>query len=735
MCCTVWEIFDRIGLMKVRFWKTLIYLYSLLFFVTPLVMYSKTSELFEFNKLLTIYLITGCVAAVWTTRMLFSGKVIIRRRFFVYALLLFLSTQILSTFYSIDRHTSFFGYYGRFNGGLLSLIAYVLLSLGYISNAGVASQAAVRRTIEKILKTSLIASSLVMAWGLPSKFGYDLSCLVFTGGLNVSCWTDQFKPTERVFSTLGQPNWFGAYLAIHFFIACYFFLTNSQKKTQYIIYGYLFANMVFLVWTRSRSAIGAVLLAAIALFLYIFWRKEAFLAAEQRLKVGILALCLILPITLFGTGISKLDSVLYIGRFISAPSTQSVSQQSQSTGSGDIRKIVWQGAYSLGQAYPLFGTGVETFAYSYTFLRPVAHNFTTEWDYVYNKAHNELYNYFATSGFSGAGAYILLTMSTLLYGVYVFRRGLNKKDELLVLCLLLAYITILITNFLGFSTTTISLFYFMIPAWIIVLADRASWTPYLKSVQFEEKHYKMLILPGLMLATTTIFVLTYLFADKAYAKGENYFAASRYQEAVANLYTAYNLRNEHVYADKISQALTQIAFVQALSVPGEKLPACRDRDNSARDCIALAQSYNDKALEASSKNVMYYRTRARNNFYFYQITKDKKDYDRAVAAVRTARMLAPTDPRYPYYRALFALGDYELQKPPTNDDKKALEIAGLGSVQFAIQLKPDYVDAYLMKGLIEKELGRKEEARFTFEHILDKLDSRNEQAQKELKTL
>ena len=77
-------------------------------------------------------------------------------------------------------------------------------------------------------------------------------------------------------------------------------------------------------------------------------------------------------------------------------------------------------------------------------------------------------------------------------------------------------------------------------------------------------------------------------------------------------------------------------------------------------------------------------------------------------------MLAPTDPRYPYYRALFALGDYELQKPPTNDDKKALEIAGLGSVQFAIQLKPDYVDAYLMKGLIEKELGRKEEARFTF---------------------
>ena len=32
------------------------------------------------------------------------------------------------------------------------------------------------------------------------KYGYDLSCFIFTGQFNNSCWTDQFRPSERIFS-------------------------------------------------------------------------------------------------------------------------------------------------------------------------------------------------------------------------------------------------------------------------------------------------------------------------------------------------------------------------------------------------------------------------------------------------------------------------------------------------------------------------------------------------------
>ena len=55
-----------------------------------------------------------------------------------------------------------------------------------------------------------------MLWGLPGRFGYDMSCFLFLGQLNNSCWTDQFHPEVRMFSTLGQPNWLGAFLAVNF---------------------------------------------------------------------------------------------------------------------------------------------------------------------------------------------------------------------------------------------------------------------------------------------------------------------------------------------------------------------------------------------------------------------------------------------------------------------------------------------------------------------------------------
>ena len=93
--------------------------------------------------------------------------------------------------------------------------------------------------------------------GLSGKFGHDFSCLVFTGQFSNSCWTDRFRPAERMFSTLGQPNWLGAYLAIHFFIGLFFAVTNHFKR-WYLSYSYLLLTFVCLLSTKSRSALLAV---------------------------------------------------------------------------------------------------------------------------------------------------------------------------------------------------------------------------------------------------------------------------------------------------------------------------------------------------------------------------------------------------------------------------------------------------------------------------------------------
>lgn len=121
------------------------------------------------------------------------------------------------------------------------------------------------------------------------------------------------------------------------------------------------------------------------------------------------------------------------------------------TDSEAIRMPVWKGAIKIWQRYLIFGSGVETFAYSYYLDRPAEHNLLSEWDFLYNKAHNEYLNILATTGSLGFLSYLSLLGGTI---------WLIKKNP----SLLGAYVSILVTNFFGFSVVIIGLYFFLIPA-------------------------------------------------------------------------------------------------------------------------------------------------------------------------------------------------------------------------------------------------------------------------------
>src|SRR5690349_20109329 len=105
-----------------------------LFILTPLFFTPYNNELFEFNKLLLVYGVTTIITGSWVYQMTAQKRLIFKRTPLDIPLLLFLISQILSTIFSIDRHTSVWGYYSRSNGGLLSIIAYLILYWAFVSN-------------------------------------------------------------------------------------------------------------------------------------------------------------------------------------------------------------------------------------------------------------------------------------------------------------------------------------------------------------------------------------------------------------------------------------------------------------------------------------------------------------------------------------------------------------------------------------------------------------------------
>ncbi|MBI2011614.1 hypothetical protein HYS91_02480 [Candidatus Daviesbacteria bacterium] len=178
--------------------KVLTWSFYILFFATPLVWASFTSELFELNKMFLVYFLTIVITTTWVIKMVLEKKLIFKKTPLSMPLLLFLGANFLSTVFSSDAHLSIYGYHSRLNGGLLSIISYTLLYFALTSNFG-------KEQIINFLRTILLGGFLVSLYAIPEHFGVSPSCLILTGSLNADCWVQDVE--ARVFATLGQPNW------------------------------------------------------------------------------------------------------------------------------------------------------------------------------------------------------------------------------------------------------------------------------------------------------------------------------------------------------------------------------------------------------------------------------------------------------------------------------------------------------------------------------------------------
>ncbi len=718
--------------------KLLKLVYALLFFVTPLIVVPVTSELFEFNKIIVIYTVAATVFLLWSIESLRAGKIVFRRTFLDIPIGLFLLSQIVSTIFSIDIHTSVFGYYGRFNGGLLSIIAYILLYFGFVSHFSFSD-------VKFFLKVSVLSSLIVMLLGLPGKFGHDTLCLVFTQKFDNTCWTNQFRPAERMFSTLGQPNWLGAYLAVHFFIGLYFVFSSTVGRqikgltwrayikqdllAQILPMVYVVLTFVCILFTRSRSAYGGVAAGLVIAGIYILIVVRKWVAIRK--PVILLIILGIVALIIAKTGIGPIDTLLR-----PPVSKQQVSQSTTTvpvpmefggvTESFDIRKIVWKGAIELAKKYPVLGTGPETFAYAYYFVRPAEHNLTSEWDFLYNKAHNEYLNYLATTGVVGLLAYLALIG---VVSFYVLRKLLTfyKKDSLisqealLLITLYSGYVTILVTNFTGFSTTTIQVLFYLLPAMMILIGEKKSMI--VENVPLNGKR-KLGIVFAIGLFLTAIFGLVrYVSADILYAESDVYVRSQDYQSAAQLLSTAIQLKDEHVYEDKLATILAQLAY----------LAAYQKESDVAANLTDLSVYYMDHSLRSSPKNVVYLKNRAKNYYFLYQISFNPEYLRKGIDALNESALLYPTDPKIPYSQALF----YSLLEDETEDEKKRmlLQQMSLDAINKSIQLKKNYIDAYLLKGQLLRKKGDIKKALVTLQQVLDTIDPNNAEVKSQIEEL
>lgn len=681
--------------------------------VVPLTWSASTSELFEFPKMLVVYLGTMIILALWFTAMLLSKRVLIRRTPLDIFIVLYLVSHLISTLLSIDPHTSWWGYYSRFHGGLMSTLAYTTLYYVTVSLFGA-------KDIRKFVVTILLAGALSSLYAFPEHFGHSPSCALITGNFDASCWVQDVQ--TRVFGTFGQPNWLAAYLIAIMLVPLGYALYQLSKKSSATISERLkkpwtLASIVsftlfflVLLFTKSRSgllglAVGMVIFLVVTISTSL--RRSKHVAT---LSFVVLASMLGLFV-LFGKGVvPQYDRAIsnwhrqLVGEPVSTlpettPERQVGTQlDTGGTESGDIRKIVWRGAIEVWKQYPMFGSGLETFAYSYYGSRPMAHNMVSEWDFLYNKAHNEFLNELATAGLAGL-ATMLGLMLVYSWGALDGARDkdLAVIDRILIAAMLAGYWALAISNFFGFSTVPVGMLFFLFPAYTFGLLHEKDEPTKVKAEHPGFVHYIGLTFVAIGMMYGLISWFSMLSGDISYNKGKKALGAGSLQTALPALERATQLNpHEGLYAEELSLGLAQAA--STLAGAGQATTAAKLAEQ--------AIEWSDASIALNSVHLNFYKTRARVFIYLSQI--NPSHVKEALQSLITAASLAPTDPKIAYNIGLLyeQLGELETARD--------IYIA-------ATEMKPNYEDPRLSLGDVYVKLGEPDKAKEQYLYILEKL--------------
>lgn len=705
--------------------RSIVFLFHLLVLTVPFTFTWVNEELFEFNKMLLTYAIVAIIGVCWLLRMIVEQRVIFRKTMLDIPLGLFLGSQLLSTVFSIHPYTSFFGYYTRFHGGLLSTLTYILLYYALVNNLN-------KSHIPKLLLSICLAAVGVSLYAIPEHFGHSPSCWLISNGqhFDAACWVQDVK--SRVFGTFGQPNWIAAYAILIMPVSLALFAQPQNSVFKKGVYGLTtFLLFLTLLFSQSRSGIlglvgGLTVFSGGLAYLYLRKKLPTVKPLKTLLSLGLMVMILGATALWFGTPFNPTLRTLIAPSAPTAPppvETQPAPVVNRledgGTRSEEIRKIVWSGALAIARRYPLFGSGVETFAYSYYLDRPLEHNLVSEWDFLYNKAHNEFLNFLATTGVVG------LTTYCLLLGWFGFKsfHFLERKDKddaqssLLVLGLAAAVVAVSISNFFGFSTVMVTILMFLYFGFFQLtretnLAERT--TTATDKVQVNSLTATQWVGMGIT-ALVGIYavwsVFTFWSADYDYTQGKLLLRSGYTAEGIDQLTSAIRQSpQEALFYDELASTYSALAVEFA-----------RQQDaTSAGQLAQAAISTSDETLKLNPHHLNFHKTRAR---IFITLAELNPEFlHQATQALEQAIQLAPTDAKLVYNLAL-------VQMALNQTD------VGLQTLKKAISMKSNYEAARAELAKYYENAGQLTAAKAEYEYILSHITPDNQLAKEKLRVI
>lgn len=389
---------------KVNLEKIITILIKILIFLPPLFFLPWTFEFFDFNKQSLLWIISPLIFLLWLVqRIRDKGKIVFKRTALDIPILTFLIVTFLSSIFSQDRFSSFFGYYGRFSDAWFGLLACVLFYFIIINFT----------SLKKGLSVISLIKLLFYSYGL-----ILLTAFISFFGL----WDKLFKGTNvfysRAFNPIGGSleSLAGYSLAMIILLSGFLFFyyqgerSALEKKKIWLLRIIWFLAIIFLILVDFSPAWWGLLVSGLWFFAIEFRKAGKIRNLNQRIVfpcflVILSAVFLILP----------LGNVAYFVTGRNLPEEVRLDY-------GHTALIT----FSSFKDHIILGSGLGTFSYDFSLYRPDSFNQSDFWQFRFDKGGSHILELLGTTGILGILSYFLiLILLFYLFFIYVKK---NRRD-------------------------------------------------------------------------------------------------------------------------------------------------------------------------------------------------------------------------------------------------------------------------------------------------------------------
>ena len=339
--------------------------------------------------------------------------------------LLVAATYALATAFSIHPFVSLFGSYNRAQG-LYTLASYLVIF--FVT----ASHLRTRGQLERTINVAIFASFPIALYGIIQYLGLD-----------PLIWSAEYQ--GRTTAQLGNPSFLGAYLIMLVPLTLVRLSLSVQRRRERQHgslrlwaprLGYVLALLAQFFGIASTQSRGPWLGLLVGLFAFVvLW---ALTRGARRVVWGLYAAGAIL--TLAGIVALLLAPSWLATRPFGAPSAEAPSLEKLRAEAPvswllTTRDLIWKGAFrlilphppiwspikgedSLNAWRPLVGYGPDTLGLFFSQVQPA--ELSRAWAYQgprWDRAHNVIFDTWASSGLLGVAAYLLLITLVFLYGL------------------------------------------------------------------------------------------------------------------------------------------------------------------------------------------------------------------------------------------------------------------------------------------------------------------------------